>query len=277
MKESAAGTYLQWAMGMENLHLMQMMDSSYSTLAAFAVRKFEAGESGRLEKVSAQSTADEAHVQLRKAQADIAIYATELEQWTGPLGGAVPDTSAMDALSRAPAPDSGTDPLVEQGKQRASLAEAEWKMQRSQWAPSLQGGGFYQTIDGVSPFGGYLIGTSIPLPGGGQYARTKAARLHSEAVKQQLEELRRSRAMELARTQARLAQLRESLAYYENSGAALATTLRNDAQRAYLNGDAGYLEFIQGIGQARRIDAEHLRIRYELGLTMIHLNALMGL
>ena len=58
---------------------------------------------------------------------------------------------------------------------------------------------------------------------------------------------------------------------------ACATTLRSDAQRAYLNGDAGYLEFIQGIDQARRIDAEHLRIRYELGLTMIHLNALMGL
>ena len=74
-----------------------------------------------------------------------------------------------------------------------------------------------------------------------------------------------------------MAQLRESLAYYDNSGAALASTLRNDAERAYLNGDAGYLEFIQGVEQARRIDAAHLRIRYELGLTMIHLNALMGL
>ena len=277
VKESAASAYLQWAMGMENLRLMQLMDSSYSTLAAFAAHKFEAGESGRLEKVSAQSTADEAHVQLKKAQADIAIYATELEQWTGPLGGAAPDTSALSALSRAPDPGGGTDPLLAQEQQRASLAEEAWKMERSQWAPTLQGGGFYQTIDGASPFTGYLIGTSIPLPGSGQGARTKAARIRSKIAMQRLEELRRSRATELARTQARSAQLRESLAYYESSGATLATTLRNDAQRAYLNGDAGYLEFIQGIDQARRIDAEHLRIRYELGLTMIHLNALIGL
>ncbi|MFZ1666536.1 MAG: CusA/CzcA family heavy metal efflux RND transporter [Flavobacteriales bacterium] len=277
VKESAAGAYLQWVMGKENLRLMQQSDSSYATLAAFAARKFEAGASGRLENVSAQSTADEARVQLKKAQADIAIYATELEQWTGPLSGAVPDTSALNALSRAPDPGGGTDPLLAQEKQRASLAVEAWKMERSQWAPTLQGGGFYQTLDGASPFTGYLIGTSIPLPGGGQGARTKAARLRSEIALQQLEELRRNRATELARTQARSAQLRESLVYYENAGAALATTLRTDAQRAYLNGDAGYLEFIQGIDQARRIDAEHLRIRYELGLTLIHLNALMGL
>ena len=55
--------------------------------------------------------------------------------------------------------------------QRAQVAQAEWKLQRSQWAPSLQGGGFYQTFDGTSPFSGFLIGASIPLPGSGQGGR----------------------------------------------------------------------------------------------------------
>ena len=275
VRESVASAYLQWAVGLEELRLFQRTDSSFSTLATFAIGKFEAGQTGRLEMVSAQSSADQAHVQLRKAEADMAIYAAELERWTGPIASAVPDTSALRSTANAPAP-GGADPLLAKEQQRANLAEAEWKMQRSQWAPSLQGGGFYQTIDGSSPFTGYLIGTSIPLPGSGQGARTKAARLRSEIAQQHVEELRRSRGTELASTQARLAQLRESLAYYEASGAALATTLRNDAERAYLNGDAGYLEFIQGIEQARRIDAEHLRVRYELALTVIHLNALTG-
>jgi len=276
VRESVASAYLQWAMGLEEVRLSQRADSSFSTLASFAARKFETGQSGRLEKVSAQSSADQARVQLQKAEADMAVFAAELERWTGPIGSAVPDTSALRKTAHAPDPGGGTDPVLASEKQRASVAEAEWKMQRSQWAPSLQGGGFYQTIDGASPFTGYLIGTSIPLPGSGQGARTRAARLRSEIAQQQLEELRRSRSTELARTQARLAQLRESLSYYEASGAALANTLRNDAERAYLNGDAGYLEFIQGIEQARRIEAEHLRVRYELALTVIHLNALKG-
>lgn len=276
VKESAASAYIQWAMGVEQARLLQRADSSFAMLASVAARKFEAGQSGRLEMISARSSADQAHVQWRRAVGDIAIHAAELEQWIGPLEGAVPDTSSLAATALLPAPDSGTDPQLATEEQRAKLAEEEWKMERSQWAPSIQGGAFYQTIDGTAPYTGYLIGTSIPLPGSGQGARTKAARLRSEIALQQLDELRRSRTTELARTRSRLEQLRESLAYYEGSGTAMANALRNDAERAYRNGDAGYLEFIQGIEQARLIEVEHLRIRYELALTMIHLNALMG-
>ncbi|MBK9417380.1 MAG: TolC family protein [Flavobacteriales bacterium] len=94
-------------------------------------------------------------------------------------------------------------------EQRALVAEAEWKLQRSQWAPSLQGGGFYQTFDGNAPFSGYIIGATIPLPGSGQGARTTAARLRSEIAAQELEAARRQRTSERASTQAQLSQLRE--------------------------------------------------------------------
>ncbi|MEO7081802.1 MAG: CusA/CzcA family heavy metal efflux RND transporter, partial [Flavobacteriales bacterium] len=200
VRESAASAYMQWAMGVEEARLLQRADSSFALLASIAARKFEAGQSGRLEMISAQSSADQAHVQWRKATADIAIHTAELERWIGPVGNALPDTSSLRRTALTPAPEGGTDPQLATEEQRAKLAEEEWKMERSQWAPSIQGGGFYQTIDGTSPYTGYLIGTSIPLPGSGQGARTKAARLRSEIAMQQLEEIRRSRATELART-----------------------------------------------------------------------------
>ncbi|MBS1581339.1 MAG: TolC family protein, partial [Bacteroidetes bacterium] len=128
----------------------------------------------------------------------------------------------------------------------------------------------------VSPFTGYLLGASIPLPGSGQGARTKAARLRSEIALQQLEDLRRTRTAELARTQARIAQLREGLAYYEGTGAELARVLRSDAERAYRAGEIDHFAFIQGVDQAYRIDIEHLRVRYELALAILHLRALQG-
>ena len=234
------------------------------------------GQSGRLEMVSAQSSADQVRVQMRRAQGDIAVYLAELERWTGALAGARPDTTALNSTARAPDPGGGGDPVLALEQQRALLAEEEWKLERSLWAPSLQGGGFYQTLDGTSPFTGYLIGASIPLPGSGQGARTKAARLRSEIAQQQLEDLRRMRVTELTRTRTRVEQLRENLAYYGTTGAELARTLRSDAERAYLGGNIGYLEFIQGIDQAYRIDSEHLRVRYELALSILHLRALQG-
>ena len=80
----------------------------------------------------------------------------------------------------------------------------------------------------------------------------------------------------LIRTRTRLVQLRENLAYYEGTGTALASTLRGDAERAYLNGDVGYMEFIQGVDRSYRIDSEHLRTRFELALTLLHLKSLLG-
>lgn len=116
-----------------------------------------------------------------------------------------------------------------------------------------------------------------PLPGSGQGGRTSAARLRSEIAAQELEAARRQRSSERATTQAQLTQLRESLAFYESTGAALGATLRDDALRAYRAGEADYFQFTQGIEQAFQLNAEHLRVRYELALTVLHLRALNGL
>jgi cobalt-zinc-cadmium resistance protein CzcA len=277
VKESAGGAYLQWAMGLEHVRILQGLDSAYSSMAAFATKRFELGETGRLEKTSAQSRAEQVKVRVRQAQADLVAYQAEVERWTGTLNGAAPITDELLNTARAPDPGGGNDPLLLSMEQRAQVAEAEWKLQRSQWAPSLQGGGFYQTFDGNAPFTGYLIGATIPLPGSGQGGRTTAARLRSEIAAQELEAARRQRTSERASTQAQLAQLRESLAYYESTGAALAETLRDDAQRAYRAGEADYFQFTQGIEQAFQLNAEHLRVRYELALTVLHLRALNGL
>lgn len=277
VKESVGGAYLQWAMGLEQVRMLQQLDSAYSSMAAFATKRFELGETGRLEKTSAQSRAEQVKVRLRQSQANLLAYQAEVERWTGALSNAVPIPEELLNTARAPDPGGGNDPLLLSMEQRAQVAEADWKLQRSQWAPSLQGGGFYQTFDGKAPFSGYLIGASIPLPGSGQGGRTIAARLRSEIAAQELEAARRQRASERASTLAQLTQLRESLAYYESTGAALAETLRDDAQRAYTAGEADYFQFTQGIEQAFQLNAEHLRVRYELALTVLHLRALNGL
>jgi cobalt-zinc-cadmium resistance protein CzcA len=163
-------------------------------------------------------------------------------------------------------------------EQRAQVAEAEWKLQRSQWAPEparrrlLPDLRWQRTLQRL-PHRRY----PIPLPGSGQGGRTKAARLRSEIAAQELEAARRQRSSERASTQAQLAQLRESLDYFESTGAALAANLRDDALRAYRAGEADYFQFTQGIEQAFQLNAEHLRVRYELALTVLHLRALQGL
>ncbi|MBV6405270.1 MAG: CusA/CzcA family heavy metal efflux RND transporter [Flavobacteriales bacterium] len=277
VKESAGGAYLQWAMGLEQVRLLEQLDSIHASMADFAARRFDVGETGRLEKTTAQSRAEQVRLQLRRAQAELLVHRAEVERWAGALENVMPVVGELLNTARAPDPGGGGDPLVRSMEQRAQVAEAEWKLQRSQWAPNLQGGGFYQTFDGVAPYSGWLIGASVPLPGSGQGARTKAARLRSEMASQELEAARRERSSERLRTQAQYEQLRENLAYYEGTGAALASTLRDDAERAYRAGEVDYFQFTQGMDEYFRISTEQLRVRYELALTVLHLRALQGL
>ncbi|HMU15344.1 MAG TPA: CusA/CzcA family heavy metal efflux RND transporter, partial [Flavobacteriales bacterium] len=47
VKESVGGAYLQWAMGLEQVRILQQLDSAYASMAAFARQRFELGETGR--------------------------------------------------------------------------------------------------------------------------------------------------------------------------------------------------------------------------------------
>lgn len=279
VRENVAGAYLQWSAATWRARLLQRNDSAMQLLASMADRKFQLGQSGRLEAMSAKSAADQARLQWQKASSDVAVFAVELEQWTGPLAGAVADTAALARMATQltdPPADAGHDPVLASARQRAQVAGAEWRMQRAQWAPSLQAGAILQSIDGVFPYKGYVLGTSIPLPGSGQGAQTRAARLRSEIAEQQYEELRRGRVAELTATRAQWTQLQQSLEYYQGTGTALATALRHDATRAYQSGEASYMEFLQGMEQARAIEEAHLDVLLQLGLTTLHLNALLG-
>lgn len=151
-------------------------------------------------------------------------------------------------------------PLLRYAQQQTEVAQAQWRMDRSQWAPSLQAGGFYQTLDHVSPFWGYQVGLGIPLPGGGQGARTKASRLGTEIATQQLENTQRTVRSAFTQASTQLQQLDQLVKYYETQGEALATSLHTSAQRSYDSGDIDYVAYIQGLDQSYRIRTEDHRL-----------------
>lgn len=121
MKESVGGAYLQWAMGLEQVRMLQQLDSSYSSMAAFATKRFELGETGRLEKTSAQSRAEQVKLRLRQAQADLLAYQAEVERWSGLLNGASPLPEELLTTARVPILGGGQRSAVgRHGTTRAS-------------------------------------------------------------------------------------------------------------------------------------------------------------
>jgi outer membrane protein TolC len=100
-----------------------------------------------------------------------------LQQWSGSDTVLIPADTALLALP-PPVPDSAqlaANASVQLQKQKLLVAEAQWHLERSKWAPSLQLGAFTQSIDHATPFWGYSIGASIPLFKTGNRVRPRSA------------------------------------------------------------------------------------------------------
>ena len=167
-------------------------------------------------------------------------------------------------------------PLLRYAQQQTEVAQAQWKLDRSQWVPSLQAGGFYQTLDHAQPFWGYQVGLGIPLPGSGQGARTKASRLGTEIAMHQLESTQRTVMSAFTQASTQAQQLDQLVAYYETKGEALATSLLTSAHQGYTSGDIDHFAYIQGVDQAYRIRTEHLTALLDRANATLQLRALLG-
>ena len=278
LRQRVSEAYVRLAYGNELVALLRALDSTYTDFALFAERKFNAGASGRLESDAAKAQRDRVRVERARAEADRIMYQVQLQRWLGSDTLVTPATDAFSTL-QLPAPSGAMlaqSPLLLYAQQQTEVAQARWKLERSQWAPSIQAGGFYQTLDRVSPFWGYQVGLGIPLPGSGQGARTKASRLGNEIAVNELANTQLALNSAYVQAVGQLQQHEELLRYYEGPGEALATSLLTSAQRGYDSGDIDYLAYTQGVDQAYRIRTEHLTARLDRALAIFQLRALLG-
>ncbi|MBK7385131.1 MAG: CusA/CzcA family heavy metal efflux RND transporter [Flavobacteriales bacterium] len=278
LKQRVSQAYMQLAYGNQLVELLHALDSTYSDFAANAQRKFDVGASGRLERDAATAQRDRIRLEWARAVTNRNQYQAELQRWLGSDTLVSPENTALNTSIQLETNDAmiAQGPLLRYAQQQTEVAQAQWRMDRSQWAPSLQAGGFYQTLDHVSPFWGYQVGLGIPLPGGGQGARTKASRLGTEIATQQLENTQRTVRSAFTQASTQLQQLDQLVKYYETQGEALATSLHTSAQRSYDSGDIDYVAYIQGLDQSYRIRTEHLTALLDRANALFQLRALLG-
>src|SRR6185295_11609526 len=106
------------------------------------------------------------------------------------------------------------NPIYNLQQQQVSVSIAQWKLEKSKWSPSFQFGAFNQSIDKVTPFWGYSIGTSIPIFKTGQSGRVKAANLQSKIAQSQFDNFKLNLNTAYTLALQRYKQNSEQLQYY---------------------------------------------------------------
>lgn len=271
--------YNNWLLTESRLKLIQQLDSIYRDFESAARLRFETGATGRLEFIAASSQFQQVEVMLQQAQADY-IAATEiLKNWLNLDAEITSRNTGLYKFSEPAMVDTallGQNPLLVYYAQNLQVAEAAYKVERSQFLPQLNLGYSDQTVSGQQGFFLYRIGINIPLLFFAQKGETQAARINQFIAKKELQEQKLTLQRQWNTAMAAWQKAAASVSYYEQQGLQLAEEQIRAATLGYREGEVDYVAFTQNLNQAITVREDYLNSLEQYNQAVIELNRLSG-
>lgn len=271
-----------------NKELVQQ-DSVFTHFASATQVRYRVGEGTLLEKTTAETQSMEIKNQLAQNESDISIYKRQLQTLLNTTEAIVPADSLKRIDPNEATPSLNFNPQLRLIQQEATIADRMKRVERNKFLPDIMVGYFtqsligYQDIDNQNiyfdkskKFTGFEFGLAFPLWFLPQQSRAKAAALNQEASLKKYEYFQNQIEGDLQRAQLELAKNKNSLSFYESSANENASLILYQAQRAFNEGEIGYLEFLQAVNQARNIKFKYLEILNQYNQAAIQLDYLTG-
>ena len=156
------------------------------------------------------------------------------------------------------------------------VSENEYKLEKAKFLPDLSAGYFNQQIEGVKNFTGFQVGIKIPLFFWSQKGKTQAAKKNSEIAQMNYEQTKLNINAVLQSKLQDYEKHNASLLYYETKGQQLADKLFSSANKAYKEGEVGYVEYITTLEQSAQIKRDYLDKLNLYNQTVNEINYLTG-
>ncbi|GAB3568456.1 CusA/CzcA family heavy metal efflux RND transporter [Spirosoma luteolum] len=285
-------TYYELVYLQQRKSLFRQQDTILTEFVKAASLRFRVGETGNLEKATAESQLADQRV--RQAQTDASATAARSRLQTllyRPEPLTIPD-QALPKLPLTLPTDSALiakNPLLSQLQAQIQLAQQTRSVEQARLKPDFLIGVFSQTlignqlIDGQEiyygpghRFMGGQLGVSIPLLTGAAKARIQAARVGEEVAQTQLQSQQFALQQQAAQALAQYNQYRDALTYYEQNGLAQAQLIQDSARKSFRSGDIGYVEFSLAIQQALTIRLNYLDLLHQYNQSVLYINYLAG-
>jgi len=161
-------------------------------------------------------------------------------------------------------------------EQLITISENEHKLEKAKFLPDLSAGYFNQQIEGVKNFTGFQVGLKVPIFFWSQKGKIQAAKKNREIAQMNYEQTKLDISAVLQRNLQDYEKHNASLFYYETKGLQLADKLFSSANKAYKEGEVGYVEYLATIEQAIRIKGNYLEKLNLFNQTVNEINYLTG-
>lgn len=276
--KNVSNAYFNWLYNVQHYNLLLETDNIFADYEKYADKKFQVGETSKLEKINATLQRKELKMQLAEANSQVLFYLTELQKWTRSNESYQAPTK-YDALPEINVSDSTlvkNHPVLQFLQQQIIAKELAIKSEKAKANPSFNLGVNAQSLDKENPFYYGSLGINIPLFRNGIKAKTQVAKLETEIAKKELEKSQQELATIYLQQFQLQKQYSEQLNFYKTEGLPMAETIVNSAQRLYKSGDIGYIEYTQNLKDANKIKTDYLIAMNNYNQTIINIQYLLN-
>ncbi len=272
--------------------LLLYQDSLYSGFLRAAELRSKAGETNRLEMITARSQSLEIKNQLFQVTSDIGIYSRKLMIILNIKWLPIPEESDLHRIDCSFLTDSASvehNPSLGYIQQQVEVSQIAKRLERSQMLPDLNVGYFSQTIIGTQDvdgvplnfgkgfrFTGVQAGISIPLWVTPFTSRAKAAKISENIARTDAEYYTRSIAGNYQSLLDEYSKFSSSVDYYEKQAVPEADLIIDQATRSYKAGALDYLEYVLTLNRALTIRQNYLDALNSYNQTIISIEYITG-
>lgn len=275
---NVSNAYYNWLYSQQQYNLLLQTDSIYADYEKYANKKYQVGESNKLEKINATLQRKDVQIQLLKAKTEVAFYLTDLRKWmrTNQQYQAPATFTILPSVNLSDSSLVNKHPVLQFLQQQVIAKELAIKAEKAKGQPSFNLGVNAQSLDQQKQFYYGSVGINIPLFKNGVKARTQAAKFETEIAKKELDKSQQEIATLFLQQNQLQQQSLQQLKYYQTEGLPMAESIIDAAQRSYKAGDIGYIEYIQNIKDAIKIKTDYLAAINNYNQTIIQLNYLLN-
>ncbi|MFA6275637.1 MAG: CusA/CzcA family heavy metal efflux RND transporter [Pedobacter sp.] len=282
--------WYSYLLNRETMRVLKFQDSIYSNFVKKAEIRLKAGETSKLELISATTKFQEVQALKTNAEAELKNSESTLKQLLN-IDGAL-QVAEENLIATLPVmtmidPSANLQTRIEM--QNIEVANSRLAVERSKSLPELTVGYSQQlVISGFNPanisrtyspgtrIAGIQLGVSVPIFNGANRSRINAEKIGVEIAKSNLENTQSQIILAYKQELEHYNTFKKLVDYYKSSGLKLADEQSRIAQVSFNLGEIGYIEYIQHISGAVQTKLAYIEALSQLNQSAIQLQYLKG-
>jgi cobalt-zinc-cadmium resistance protein CzcA len=284
--------YWQLAYLLSRKSLLLYQDSLYSLFLKAAELRAKAGETNKLEMITARSQSLEVKNELQQVRSDIGISLRNLRTILNTEELLFPADTVLRKAGEVPLFDSAAvmqNPTLALSKQQIEINRREKVLEKSRAWPDLKFGYFNQSIQGIQEingqprtfgagdrFTGISAGISLPVWFAPYASRAKSAKINEKIAASDAEYYFRSLSASYISLVEEYKKYSVSVYYYENQALPEAKMIIDQSTKSYKAGAMDYLDYVLSLGRALEIRQNYLNALNNLNQTLVNIELVTG-